>query len=123
MVVKNETLFLVTEWICAESVGQTPNDFPTIEVFMRKVVDLKKARCDDVFRTEEDDLESATETLASGVSNRTTDDEKGVLSTLMELMGPHMKKDAKSTRAETNIASKRHVEMFGEGSGKRVRVV
>ena len=113
----------VTEWICAESVGQTPNDFPTIEVFMRKVVDLKKARCDDVFRTEEDDLESATETLASGVSSRTTDDEKGVLSTLMELMGPHMKKDAKSTRAETNIASKRHVEMFGERSGKRVRVV
>ena len=31
----------VQEWICAESIGQTPDTFPTIEMFMRKVVELK----------------------------------------------------------------------------------
>jgi hypothetical protein len=88
---------------------------------MRKVVDLKKARCDDVFRTEEDDLESGTETLTSGGSKRNTDDEKGVLSTLIELMGPHMKKEAKNARADAG--GKRRAAVFGEGSGKRVRVI
>jgi hypothetical protein len=111
----------VREWICAESSGQTPDGFPTIELFMRKVVDLKKARCDDVFRTEEDDLESGTETLTSGGSKRNTDDEKGVLSTLIELMGPHMKKEAKNARADAG--GKRRAAVFGEGSGKRVRVI
>lgn len=110
----------VQEWICAESTGYTPDEFPTIETFMRKVVDLKKARCDDVFRTEEDDLESGSENANSGVSKRPSDEEKGVLSTLIELMAPYMKKDSKATKPD--VGGKRRA-VFSNASGKHRKLV
>ena len=62
---------------------------------MEMVVELKQVRCDDVFRTVEDDIEAGTETVTT-VTGLKHEDEKGVLVTYLDLMSPHVRtKDAK----------------------------
>tara|TARA_B110000971_G_scaffold182238_1_gene189296 strand:+ start:2860 stop:4893 length:2034 start_codon:yes stop_codon:yes gene_type:complete len=105
----------VRKWICENSRAVNDDNFPTIETFMQMVVDLKKARCEDIFRTVDDDIEAGTEN-AGASTDLTHDTEKGVLVTLIELMSPHMKtKDGNGKKRAT-------VHTQNNAPDKRVRM-